>query len=569
MKYATRREIGVTSIQEGSTVSPRKRILILGGGFAGVYTAMYLQKQLPAESDVEIALVSRENYFVFQPMLAEVISGSIGILDTVSPIQRLVPDCRLYIREIESIDLDSRKVTLSPGFWPQSHVVEYDHLVLALGTVTDFRGIKGLQQHALPFKNLADAVRLRNHLIHVVSEAEIETDPERRRQLLTFVVAGGGFSGVEVAAEMNDFLRHMVKRSRCFSASDIRVVLVHSGKQILEREVGPKLSAYAQKKLQSRGVEMCLENRLVSATPDAAILSGGVRIATKTIVSTVPSFANPLLDALDVPKQGGKVLVDQHLEVTGAANVWALGDAAKVPNAADVGFCPPTAQHAIRQAKTLAENIAARIRGTSLKPFSFPGLGKMGSLGHHSAVAELFNTIRISGFPAWVLWRTVYWWKLPGFDRKLKVAFSWLLDFLIPPETVQLKMQGGSALMQLHFEPGEIIFHKGDRGDAFYIILCGEVEVIKEADSVAADGNPCGEKQCLATLGPGEYFGEIALLKHATRSATVRCRKALDLLALPQGHFEALTTNLPDLKNNFEDVMERRIQRENNAGRSS
>lgn len=547
----------------------RTRILILGGGFAGVYTAMYLQKRLRSDPGVEIALVSRENYFVFQPMLAEVISGSIGLLDTVSPIQRLVPQCRLYIREIESIDLSNRQVTLSPGFWPQSHVVEFDHLVLALGTVTDFRGITGLHQHALPFKNLADAVRLRNHLIHVVNEAEIETDPERRRQLLTFVVAGGGFSGVEVAAEMNDFLRHMVKRSRCFSTSDIRVVLVHSGKQILEREVGPRLSAYAQKILQSRGVEMCLENRLVSATPDAAILSGGVRVSTKTIVSTVPSFANPLLDTLDVQKQGGRILVDQHLEVAGVKNVWALGDAARVPNAADQGFCPPTAQHAIRQAKTLADNMAARIRGTAMKPFSFPGLGKMGSLGHHSAVAELFNTIRISGFPAWVLWRTVYWWKLPGFDRKLKVAFSWLLDFLIPPETVQLKMNGGSTLMQLHFEPGEIIFRKGDRGDAFYIILCGEVEVIKEAEPSELNGAQTGEDVCLAILGPGEYFGEIALLKHATRSATVRCRKSLDLLALPHGQFEALTSNLPDLKHNFEGVMERRIRRENDASRSS
>ena len=177
------------------SVKERKRILILGGGFAGVYTAMYLDKLLRSEPHVEIALVSRENYFVFQPMLAEVISGNISLLDTVSPLHRLVPRCRLYIREIESIDLLNRRVTLSPGFWPQRYVVDFDHLVLALGTVTDFRGMTGLHQHALPFKNLADAVRLRNHLIHVLNEAEIEANPQRRQQLLTFVVAGGGFSG--------------------------------------------------------------------------------------------------------------------------------------------------------------------------------------------------------------------------------------------------------------------------------------------------------------------------------------------------------------------------------------
>lgn len=539
-----------------------KRILILGGGFAGVYTAMYLDRLLRSETDVEIALVSRENYFVFQPMLAEVISGNIGLLDTVSPIQRLVPRCRLYIREIESISLPQRQVTLGPGFWPQSLVLGFDHLVLALGTVTDFRGITGLHQHALPFKNLADAVRLRNHLIHVLNEAEIESNSERRQQLLTFVVAGGGFSGVEVAAELNDFVRHMAKHCRSFSAADIRVVLVHSGKQILEREVGQKLSAYAQRILQRRGVELCLENRLKTATPDAAILSSGVRIPTKTLVSTVPSFPNPLIDTLDVRKEAGRIVVDGHLEVLESENIWALGDTARVPNAADQEHCPPTAQHAIRQAKTLAHNIAARIHGSEPKVFHFPGLGKMGSLGHHSAVAELFNRIRISGFPAWVLWRTVYWWKLPGFDRKLKVGFSWLLDLLIPPETVQLRIDGGTALAQLHFEPGEVVFRKGDLGDSLYIILRGEAEVILEAESADPSQNSGENVQRLATLGAGEYFGEIALLKQKTRSATVRCTVALDLLVLPQGQFQTLTANLPDFKSSFELVMDRRMKRE-------
>ena len=549
------------------SVKERKRILILGGGFAGVYTAMYLDKLLRSEPHVEIALVSRENYFVFQPMLAEVISGNISLLDTVSPLHRLVPRCRLYIREIESIDLLNRRVTLSPGFWPQRYVVDFDHLVLALGTVTDFRGMTGLHQHALPFKNLADAVRLRNHLIHVLNEAEIEANPQRRQQLLTFVVAGGGFSGVEVAAELNDFVRHMAKRCRSFSAADIRVVLVHSGKQILEREVGPRLSAYAQKILQRRGVELCLENRLQTATPDAAILGSGVRIPTKTLVSTVPSFPNPLIDTLDVRKEGGRIVVDGHLEVMGAENIWALGDTARVPNAADNDYCPPTAQHAIRQAKTLAHNIAARIHGREPKVFRFPGLGKMGSLGHHSAVAELFNRIRISGFPAWVLWRTVYWWKLPGFDRKLKVGFSWLLDLLIPPETVQLRIESGSALAQLHFEPGEIVFSKGDLGDSLYIILRGEAEVILESDSAEHSPSAGESFERLATLGAGEYFGEMALLRQKTRSATVRCTKALDLLALSQGQFQALTTNLPDFKSSFELVMELRMKREAEAKR--
>jgi len=238
------------------------------------------------------------------------------------------------------------------------------------------------------------------------------------------------------------------------------------------------------------------------------------------------------------------------------------GCRACVPNAADHGHCPPTAQHAIRQAKTLAHNIVARIHGREPKIFRFPGLGKTGALGHHSAVAELFNRIRISGFPAWVLWRTVYWWKLPGFDRKLKVGFSWLLDLLIPPETVQLRIDGGPALAQLHFEPGEVVFRKGDRGDSLYIILQGEAEVILESESQDPSKSSGQNVPRLATLGAGEYFGEIALLKQKTRSATVRCKKALDLLALPQGQFQALTANLLDFKNSFELVMELRMKRE-------
>ena len=178
----------------------RKRVVILGGGFAGVYTAQFLEKALGNRDDFEITLVNRENYFVFQPMLAEVVSGAIGVTDAVSPIRRLLPRTNLHVREVESIDLRNRTVTTTPGFRPHSHVLRYDHLVLALGNVTDFRGLRGLPEHAIPFKNLGDALYLRNHVIRALEEAAIEQDEELRLRLLTFVVAGGGFSGVEVVA---------------------------------------------------------------------------------------------------------------------------------------------------------------------------------------------------------------------------------------------------------------------------------------------------------------------------------------------------------------------------------
>src|ERR1041384_7621333 len=225
----------------------RKRVVILGGGFAGVYTGQYLEKGLGRRDDFEITLINKENYFVFQPMLPEVISGTIGLLDTVSPIRRLLPRTSLHVRDIEAIDLENKTITTSPGFRPHPHIIEYDYLVFGLGNVTDFRGMAGLPEHALPFKNLADALYLRNHVIRALEEAAIEDhDMDLRRQLLTFVVAGGGFSGVEVAAELNDFLRAVAKNYPSLNPHDIRVVLVHSQDRILP-ELPEELARFAQK----------------------------------------------------------------------------------------------------------------------------------------------------------------------------------------------------------------------------------------------------------------------------------------------------------------------------------
>ena len=528
------------------------RIVILGGGFGGVYAAIHMESLLKRRDDVEIALVNKENYFVFQPLLAEVVSGNIGLLDTVSPLRRLLTNTRLYIRDVDEVDLDARTVTLSPGFRPRPRVIEFDHLVLALGSVTDFRGIAGLHEHALPFKNLADAVRLRNHLIHAMEEASIEEDEGLRRRLLTFVVAGGGFSGVEVAAEMNDFLRRIARRYRSIKAAEIRVILVHSRQRILEQELNESLGRYAQRILQRRGVELLLERRLKTASPDAAILDNGERIETKTLVSTVPSSANPIVEALAIEKERGKVKVDRHLRSLSHPYVWAVGDCALVPNSTGQGFSPPTAQHAVRQAKVAAQNIAATIKQAPLRSFNFEGLGKMGSLGHRSAVAELFGRVKLSGFLAWLMWRTVYWWKLPGVDRKIKVGVAWLLDLLIPPDFIQLKVGGAQGMSQAHYEPGDEVFHQGDMGDAFYIILDGQADVIVQ------DG---AQERVINQLGPGDYFGEMALLRQRARTATVRSRTPLDVLVLRGAEFSALAANLPELRSGLENVMHQRLQR--------
>jgi NADH dehydrogenase len=531
-----------------------KRVVILGGGFAGVYTAMALEKAIGRDADVEVVLVSRENYLVFQPMLPEVISGSIGLTDVVSPIRRLVKRTQLHMRDVEAIDLERKVVVANPGFRPQAHLIPYDHLVLALGSVTDFRGMRGLAEHAFPFKNLVDALALRNQAIRAIRESAIETDATFRRELLTFVVAGGGFSGVEAVAELNDFVRRLARSFPTIDPAEIRVVLLHAGDRILP-EMAPNLALFAQKILAKRGVEIRFNARLEAATGGAAILKGGERIATRTIVATVPAFPHPLLEALALPKgRGGKLKATSEMQVEGTTDVWAIGDCALVPMT-NGEMAPPTAQHAIRQAAVAAHNILAALRGGPRRTFTFTGLGKMGSLGHRSAVAEVFG-IKISGLLAWFMWRTIYLSKMPGWGRRVKVASAWALDLVLPPDIVELRFGDSRGMSQAHFEPGEDVFHEGDVGDRIYFVLKGQAEVIRHRN---------GADDFVALLGPGDWFGEGAILNETTRGATVRCRSDLDVLSLPKKDFAVLASSLPDVRRSFDQILERRGLRKADA----
>jgi NADH dehydrogenase len=250
---------------------------------------------------------------------------------------------------------------------------------------------------------------------------------------------------------------------------------------------------------------------------------------------------------LVLPRERGRLKVDSSLLVEDTNNVWALGDCALVP-IKDGGLCPPTAQFAIRQAKTAAENIVASIRGGERRLFQFKELGKLGALGHRSAVAQVFG-INVSGFLAWFMWRTIYLMKLPGWGRRLKVAASWTLDLVLPPELVQLKINNSQSVFHEHFEPGQEVFREGDIGDRLYIITGGKAEVTRK--------NGDGDIP-LAQLGAGEYFGEMALLNQTTRNATVRCIEPLDVLSIPKREFSALAATLPTMRENLEKVMAQR-----------
>lgn len=529
-----------------------KRVVILGAGFGGAYTAMHLEKYLKKTKEpFEIVIINRENYFVFQPMLAEIVGGSLGILDTINPIRKLLKKTILYVREIDSIDVENKKVILAPKYSHTSFELSYDHLVIGLGNVTDFRGISGLHEHALPFKNLADSIEIRNKVIDTLEGAATERDPILKKKLLTFVVGGGGFSGTEVVAELNDLVRKLVKEYPSIDKNQIQVILVHSKDRLMDRELPESLGRYAEKILKKRGVEFRFGAHLKSATPEEALLDTGERIPSNTVISTVPSSPNPLIEGLPLKFEKGKIVTDAGMQVDSHLDLWALGDCAAIPNLAGKGICPPTAQFAIREAKVLAYNIAASLSGWKKKEFRFKALGMMGALGHQSAVAELFGVFKFSGILAWFLWRFIYWMKLPGFSRKLKVALSWILDTLIPIEAVQIKAAPTQGIARLHFETDEIIFHEGDVGDYLYIITEGQVEVYTGRDD---------QKKVLANLGKGEYFGEMALLNQRSRLATVRCLSSVDVLALRKSDFGILVSNFQELRKNFEQTEKIRKQ---------
>ncbi len=530
-----------------------KQVLILGGGFAGVYAARYLEKLLKPE-EAAITLVNRENYWVYQPMLPEVISGSIGLTNVVSSIRRFCPRTNLVMREVEDIDLPNGIVTIGPGFRPRQLQIKYDYLVIALGSVTNFYGMPGLIENAMPFRTLADAMVLRNHLIHVMEEADVEENPELRRKLLTFVVGGGGFSGVEVMAELNDFVHAVKKNYNRLRNEPHRCVIVQAGDRILP-EMSEPLAIFAQKILRKRGVEILLNDKLLSATSERALLQSGIEIPCKTLISTVPSAPPPVLEKLACAKERGKLLVNTGLELKDyEGRVWALGDCASIKTVAGTKV-PPTAQHAIREATTAAINIASSIRGGARAQFAFEGLGTLGSLGHGAAVAQVFG-VKLSGLIAWFLWRCIYLMKMPGWDRKVRISTDWLLHLMFPPELAQTKVAAEYGIKNQHFEPGDLVFRQGDVGDSVYVIEQGECEVLREKDGAA---------EVLATLAGGDYFGEMALLSDQTRNATIRARSAVDVLIIPKHDFNKLRASVPA----FGDVFSKLAKQRAGAGSTS
>ncbi len=413
----------------------RTRVVILGGGFGGLYVALELEKTLARDPEAEITLINRENFFLFTPMLHEVAASDLDLTNIVNPVRKLLRRVTFFAGDVERINLERKTVQVSHGFDHHHHEMLYDHLVIALGSITNFYNLPGLKERALTMKSLGDAIHLRNRLIAHLEEADTECCADVREPLMTFVVAGGGFAGVETIAGINDFVHHALRFYPNLKNMDLRMVLVHPGPVILP-ELGDKLGAYAQKKLAERGVDIRVNTKVTGVTENGVELSDGSFLCSKTLIWTAGTSPNPLLAALPCPKDRGRVLVDETLEVKGWPGVWALGDCALVPDIRTGKYCPPTAQHALREGRVLARNITASVRGGTKKKFSFATIGQLAAIGRRTGVANVLG-FNFSGFIAWWLWRTIYLSKLPRFEKKLRVALDWTLDLVFSKDFVQ------------------------------------------------------------------------------------------------------------------------------------
>lgn len=519
------------------------RIVILGGGFAGVSTAMELGRLTRRNCAIEVHLVSEENYFVFQPMLPEVVACRIEPGHILNPIRQLCKRAHFHCAAVQSINTDAREVVLVGADARRIQVLPYDHLVLALGLTMDLSRIPGMAEHSLPIKTLGDAFHLRNHVLSKLEEADIDPDEESRRRALTVVTVGGGFSGVETVAEINDMIKAVLRFYPAARATGARIALIHSRDHILN-ELDDGLAHFAEEKLRSRGVELILRERVKEATPNGIVLTDGRSIQAGTVICTVGNAPHPLIAKTGLPQERGRVLVDDHLRVVDRENVWALGDAALVPDTRRGGFCPPTAQYAMRQGKRCAGNVLAVASGRPPRPFSFGGLGQLAVVGHRCGVAHVFG-VNIAGLPAWWLWRSVYFMKLPGLRSKIRVGVDWTLDLIFPRDITKLAVERTERVRRAHFREGDVIIKQGEMGDRFYIIEAGEVEVLQE--------DARGECRRVATRTAGESFGEIALLKDTPRTATVQCLTPVDVLIFARNDFRALVGSYDFMRSKMSD----------------
>jgi len=527
----------------------KKKILVIGGGFGGVFAAKSLEKLGRGQVDVE--LINNNNYFVFQPLLAEVASGSINSSDAVVPLRQLLTKVQIRQAKVMGIDFKKKTVVVMQGARLTPVELPYDELVIALGTGVDLARIPGMADHALTMKDLTDAHMLRTHVIGCLETADVTSERAVKEQLLTFIVVGAGFSGVETVAEMRELIRRALPYYHNISPDEIRMYLIEYAPRILPT-FPADLAAYATQQLRKQGIEVLTGVGTKSATSTGVALTNGAVLNASTVVATIGNGPHPLVELLGLDLHWGRIMTDRYMRVPGQEHVWALGDAALIPLKDDpqedpADYATQTAQFAVREGYQLAANIVAKLNGKDIKPFAYTSKGSLASLGMSKAVADVYG-IKLSGLLAWLLWRGFYLSFLPGFAAKFRVGVNWLLNSIMPPNLVQLRMRP-PATRYIHFWKGDKVFEPGMLIDGFYTVINGAFKLTID--------NPETGEHFEKVFGPGEHFGERVLVKSELRTGLVEALEDGLLLFIAQKDFTRLATAFPFLDQYFKDYIQK------------
>jgi NADH dehydrogenase len=519
----------------------KPRIVIIGAGFAGAWTAKYLQRKL--RDNAEIELINQVNYFVFQPLLPEVTSGTISAQDAVTPLRQMVPGVRFRMAEVLDIDFDRQRIDLLQGSKRRLISIDYQHVVIACGQSEARDLLPGLSEHALSLKDVADAHHLRNVLIDRLEHADITSDPQLKQRLLTLVVAGGGFSGIETIGEVSEMLRRILRYYPNVQAHELRGILLQRDARILP-EMPPQLAEYAHRQLLRRGVEIHLNTGLRAVSKGCVELDNGDMIAAATVISTIGNAPTAMIRKLEqqqrVQLQHGKLAVDRMLRLP-QKNAWAIGDVALIPLTDDAqqksDYAPPTAQFAVREAQCLSANICATLKGEQCHPFHYQPRGALASIGHYKAVGEVFG-VRVSGLLAWSIWRGFYMLMLPQFVTQVRVALNWFFDYFMPRSVVQINTRGESCARNVLYRAGETIFAAGQMVDGHYTIVEGEVELRSDNESACV-------------LKAGAYMGSYMHHDIAMKIELV-AKTDCKLLSLRNADVARLCYAIPELQKHFQ-----------------
>ncbi len=512
------------------TLAPLRHldVAIIGGGFAGVYAAQRAIKRLKHRG-LKIGVIASENHMVFQPMLAEVVGGSLSPRHVVNPIRLLCRGAEVLRGQVRSIDLAAKTLCLDGGPFSPNITLSFDHLMLAPGSEVDLSRIPGMSEHAYLMRNAGDAMKLRAAIIARMEEANLLEDAEARRALLSFIVVGGGYSGVETAGQMQDLIRGVCCYYDHIAADEPSVTLVHSGDRLLAM-LAPSLGDYTGRCLQKMGVKVILNHRCRAATARSVLLDDGTKLAASLIVCTVGNAPHPLILALGksgaLPVEKGKLQVLNTGLVVGQTRVWSAGDCSAFPKTGG-GVCPETAQFACRQGAMIGDNIAASYDGKTLATFDFKGQGELASIGHHMAVANIAG-FNFSGILAWFMWRSIYLMKLPGLDRKLRVMTEWTFELFFPRDINLLVPQYTTPLKEMHLEAGDPLFESGEPAFSLYAVKNGRIDITDDAGEVV--------KSC----GPGDHFGERALMGDRIWRFDARATEPTTLVAIEARTFDKL-----------------------------